>query len=299
MSRFPFWRSAWRAGALALGLAICGGVGLALSTPGGASACGAQSDCTLRGADGSALGAYRIYRPDGVAPERPAGAVIFLHGWRATAAAMLSNKSLRALGDRLGALVVAPQGAGKTWSYPGSPTQLRDEFVFFAALRAELIARWNADPERLLLSGFSMGGSMVWNVACRMGDAYAVFAPMAGAFWEPLPTRCPNPARRVWHLHGVSDTVVPIAGRPIGDRWRQGDAWESFARLRASGARGGAWTRADSVDASGRECARWRLEARAYVFCRHKGGHLWRAGWIERAWREAGLDDAGYRALKA
>lgn len=274
-------------------LLAAAGLGLALLTPHPAAACGDGAACLVRAdgadSDGPVLGEYLVHRPSD-APEGPLGAIIFVHGWQATAAAMMKNKRLKALADRLGVLLVTPQGERKTWSYPGSPSQHRDEFAFFEALRRDLVGRHGADPDRLMITGFSMGASMAWFVACAQGARYAAAAPMAGAFWDPIPARCASPPRVLAHLHGRGDGVVPIEGRPIGRAYRQSDAWASFEAMRASVAPTGAWTRTDQARNNGYECAVWRNGAgatdRLFEFCRHDGGHLWRTSWIERVWTQ-------------
>lgn len=257
-----------------------------------AAACGPDTDCAVTDAAGAEVGSYRIRTPSAGAEEgSPVGAVLFLHGWRSSAQAMMRNERLEAMAESLGVALVTPQGAGNTWSHPGSPAAFRDEFAYFDALRATLAERGDIDMERLLLSGFSQGASMVWFEACRAGDAYAAAAPMAGAFWNPIPSQCPSPARFFWHLHGEADTVVPIEGRPIGDFFRQSDADLSFELVRGSIAPPNAWTRTPLVDDAGYACESWTTERRGaaydHRFCRHDGGHVWRTAWIEAVWAAA------------
>ena len=78
-----------------------------------------------------------------------------------------------------------------------------------------------------------------WHVACFMGGDFAAFAPVAGAFWRPHPEACTGGPVRLLHLHGLADTVVPLEGRPIGDRWHQGDVFEAMAQLRGVDGCGG------------------------------------------------------------
>ena len=91
-----------------------------------------------------------------------------------------------------------------------------------------MLARWPIDPDRILVTGFSQGGSMAWDLACRRGRDYRAFVAVSGAFWEPLPTalrrRAGRPAAHARH----SRRTVPMAGRPIGDRWRQGDVLQGL-----------------------------------------------------------------------
>lgn len=263
-----------------------------------AAACGATSDCEVTSADGVVLGAYRFRPPEAGAgpgsPVRYRPALIFIHGWRNSAAGMMRTDGLWRIANEHGAVLVAPDGLGQSWSYPGSPLRRRDEFAFFDALREDLIAKRGVDPERILVSGFSMGGSMVWNLACRRGETYWGFAPLAGAFWDPIPERCPSPPRRLFHIHGTADRTVPIEGRPIGRSYRQSDAWDSFDAL----LQGMALTRGVGENRAGMPCDLWTAaeaapeapeteknaaSAPAFSFCRHDGGHFWKPEWLRPA----------------
>lgn len=264
----------------ASGLALAG----ALATVSPALACGPDSPCTVQ-QNGVTLGEYLYVPPPDGAPS-PAPAIVFLHGWRATAAAMMKNAKLREVAREAGAALILPQGEGMTWSYPGSPAKFRDEFAFFEALRQDLVVARGVDSRRILLSGFSMGASMVWSLACHSGSGYWGAATFAGAFWDPIPDSCPDPIPVLLHTHGMSDTVVPIEGRPIGESFRQSDANESITRFTA-----GLGDPVEQEDAREFDCEEWRGSddayappvAKLYEFCTHMGGHIYRAPWIQRA----------------
>lgn len=245
-----------------------------------AAACGATSDCGVEG------GQYRIRMP-AVAKPGAGGipAILFFHGWQSTAEEAMSDSDLAALGERLGVAVIAPEGRGKTWSYPGSPGRLRDEFAFVDAVLRDVVPRFGLDAGRLLATGFSQGGSMVWWLACRMPERFAVFAPVAGAFWEPLPAQCAGPKPTLLHLHGTSDTTVPMAGRWIGRQWKQADVRQSFAvlggqcpPLKAETVSGESFLACESTGPCG--------GSRELELCLHKGGHEFSVDWVERAWRQ-------------
>lgn len=243
---------------------------------GSAPGCGSDTPCTIAG------GEYRIRLPQG-AP--PTGAIVFLHGWRGSAEAEMRNTAWARLADRLGVAFVAPQGEGGTWSYPGAPRQLRDEFSFFRALAADLKTRFGISGDQMVLTGFSMGGSMAWNVACREGELFAGYVAVAGAFWDPVPQACPSPVPMLVHVHGTADRTVPLEGRAIGEHWRQSDVakslvlWQRQAGLAPDFPQG--------APAQGLACQ--LQEAREgpglLEVCLHSGGHSIRAEWVEQGWQ--------------
>jgi polyhydroxybutyrate depolymerase len=260
-----------------------------MTVPHGVSAqmepCGGDTACALEG-----VGEYRIVLPEGHQTGQPLGAIMFLHGWRGSAAGEMNNRALRGIAEKHGLAYIAPQGAGSTWSYPSSPSQHRDEFAFFDALLTDLEARFGIRSDRILLSGFSMGGSMVWYLACTMPERFGGFAPIAGAFWEPQPQSCEGPVDYMLHVHGTSDSVVPMAGRPIGDQWQQGDVYRSFSMLEKAGACAADKPAREPGAVNGLTCNMdWRCNGSANTtmrLCLHDGGHVVRSEWLDAAWQQ-------------
>jgi len=269
-------------GALAGFFLAAGAVAQEPSLPKSGDPCPTAAGCSV------ASGSYRIVLPPQAAAGRPVGAILYFHGYQGSAAEVIADPGLLAVARRLGVALIAPDGAGRTWSYPGSPARNRDEFAFVGQVLDDVVARFPVDPGRILASGFSQGGSMVWYLACRMPTRFAAFAPIAGAFWEPLPQRCEGPRPPLVHVHGTSDKTVPLAGRPLRSGARQGDVFKSFAILEPGGCTAG-WTGAVRTDIAAGE-----LSCRVAVgcdgparleLCLHAGGHEADPAWVERAWR--------------
>ncbi len=230
-------------------------------------------------------GSYHIHLPQGADGSEPLGAILFLHGHRGKAVNAIRNKGFQKLADELGVAFVAVQGVNGTWSFPTAPRNLRDESQFFDDVLADLSTRFNVDTERTLLSGFSSGGFMTWYLACEESGRFSGYAPIAGAFWKPLPETCPTEPPYLFHVHGTSDKVVPLAGRPLGGgKWHQGDVFESFdVWLRQTGLSGAS---PDKLSAGNLSCERWKPEGGLLELCLHDGGHSVRATWLKRAWLE-------------
>ena len=242
--------------------------------------CGVDEPCRVPD------GEYHVRMPAGWDGSSRVGAILFLHGYRGTAENEINNKGLIATASALGLALVAPQGKERSWSFPGLPGQQRDDLAFIGSVLDDAVARHSVDPDRIMASGFSVGGSMVWYLACYMGDRFAGFAPVAGAFWEPLPTACPGPEPDLFHVHGTHDTVVPMAGRAIGDD-RQGDVGEGFALWEAKGACTN--EKPEEFTPQGLELScerRTQCAGKTIELCLHSGGHVFKAAWVGRAWRE-------------
>lgn len=157
---------------------------------------------------------YRIVPPAGGEPRERAPLITFLHGSgeRGTDPALLSvwgPLRFQAEGGALPAFVAAPQcPLDLSWG------DLLPELV---AWLDDLLRRYPIDPDRVLLTGFSMGGFGAWQWALHDPDRFAALAPVAGSGFRfrdyeiaadlgilrDLP---------IWFVHSVQDEVVPVSG---------------------------------------------------------------------------------------
>jgi polyhydroxybutyrate depolymerase len=226
---------------------------------------------------------YRIrLPPPGGAP---AGAILLAHGYRDTAANMMADAEVADAVMGLGVALITPQSDGLSWNLPGQPGGRRpgiDDMAFIDAVIADATTRFPIDRRRIMASGFSAGGMLVWNLACYRAGLFAGFAPIAGTFWDPLPEDCPTGPTTILHAHGTEDPTVPLHGRAIRDT-RQGDVLEVFRRYAAWGHFGApVETRLPGLDCTRRRNA----DGRVLELCLHPGGHDLRAADLVRAWRE-------------
>jgi polyhydroxybutyrate depolymerase len=259
----------------ALGLAVA--AAMSPSAFASETSCGGETPCTLSD------GAYYVHMPEKRDPSKPLGAILYLHGHRGKAVNALKNESFTRMADDLGVAFVAVQGVNGTWSFPTAPRNLRDEPVFFDSVLDDLSERFGVDRERTMLTGFSSGGFMTWYLACEQSERFSGYAPIAGAFWEPLPKDCPTDPPYLFHVHGTTDTVVPLEGRWLGGgQWKQGDVFESFDIWRKQ--TGLSETAPETLTDGTLSCERWKPVTGLLELCLHDGGHSVRAEWIERAW---------------
>ncbi|KAJ56223.1 polyhydroxybutyrate depolymerase [Actibacterium mucosum KCTC 23349] len=206
----------WLFGAAAMA-ADCGGVDQACEVP---------------------MGSYHIAMPEGVDGAVPA--VIFLHGAGGTGAREISNDAMRNGLLSRGYALIAPNGMGREgrgggfWSFIPGREILRDENAFLDEVAADAAQKFGVDRDRIVLSGFSIGGSMTSYAACAQPDQFSAYAPVAGSFWRPHPAECTGPVRLL-HTHGWTDGTVPLEGRPLrGGAINQGDVFHGMSIWRAA-----------------------------------------------------------------
>lgn len=256
-----------------------------LGTP-PALACSATTPCEVEG------GTYVIELPE--ASEAPAPAVMFIHGYGGSGAGVLRNRGMVDAILARGYAVIAPSGLtmqgrnGGSWSFHPERPQRRDETAFLTTVRDDAIARHGLDAERVVLSGFSIGGSMTAYLACSTPDTFSAYAPLGGNFWRPHPESCAGPVRML-HTHGWRDGTVPLEGRVLRgedsrdpDALMQGDVSHALAIWRA--ANECYQLKADRFETTGAFMRRaWDRCApgSALEFALFPGGHVIPQGWAE------------------
>lgn len=183
--------------------------------------------------------AYYIATPE--AASGPLPAIIYVHGWGGSGKGALRNSGMVSGYLERGYAVVAPDGTprqgrnGRSWGFHPRSNRQGEEVAFLQAVRDDAIARFNLDPERILLAGFSIGGSMTAYTACMAPESFAAFAPLGGNFWRPHPETCAGPVRML-HTHGWTDGTVPLEGRVVNgvpaespDAFAQGDIFHALS----------------------------------------------------------------------
>ncbi|MEM9010213.1 MAG: PHB depolymerase family esterase [Pseudomonadota bacterium] len=270
---------AWAAAAVLAVLPPTAGLGNDLP------ACGGEDVCTIE------AGSYHVRAPDGWDGEAPLGVFLFFHGFRSSGLSAVRSGSLQEVFGGAGYLIVAPNGdewqeGARAWparDAPGRPW--RDDVAFTRAVLADVAQRFPVDDARVVIAGFSAGGSMAWRVACRQADGLAAVISIAGALRRPVPEACGGGPVPALQIHGYSDRTVPLEGRRIRD-WHQGDVFETLDLIRRAN---GCESLPAAVETEGRYwCRDWTgCGSGAPVgFCLHPGGHGLPADWttLARDW---------------
>ena len=86
--------------------------------------------------------------------------------------------------EPLGAIIIAPDCPGRGWTDP------RSERAALALVQLALDC-WNADPARVVVTGFSMGGMGTWHLAARHPEIFSAAMPVAAGPADAPPVNIP------------------------------------------------------------------------------------------------------------
>jgi polyhydroxybutyrate depolymerase len=215
--------------------------------------------------------------------------VLYLHGYGGNGKGALRQAHIAKVFQDRGYAVLAPNGMrrggdGPTiWSFHPEMPKLRDEVAFYEEALGDAVKRFGLNRDRVMLAGFSIGGSMVHYAACRSPDLAAAYAPVAGSFWRPHPTKCAGSVKLL-HTHGWTDGTFPLEGRIVGSGFALGDAFVTTSIWREANAC--RQPRAKKFSKSGKvrrrawtECA----DDTALEVALFDGGHTVPKGWADMA----------------
>ena len=186
-----------------------------------ANAIGTRSERSLVTPDGRTR-RYRIYVPSVIPSGTSVPLVIALHGGLGTSSQFEANSGLNGFAESNGFIAVYPDGVGnqpdgsgfQTWNggYCCGPaaTQSIDDITFIRNVVTDLRNSLPVNSSRVYALGHSNGGILSYRIACEMSDVVAAIGVQAGS---NVVTDCrPALPVSVFHLHGTSDTNVPIDG---------------------------------------------------------------------------------------
>ncbi len=144
-----------------------------------------------------ASGQYYFVLPKSPPGPRGYPVVVHLHGWSSFRAS--GDGTMRVLSRRSSHAAMSSSPPSARFSLQAAATGLlptvkrgprRDDAAFLSDVLDDAVKRLKIDRSRVLLTGFSRGGSMVWDVACQTPGAFTAYAAVGGGFWNPLPQLC-------------------------------------------------------------------------------------------------------------
>lgn len=162
---------------------------------------------------------YLVYLPANFEPEENLPVMLHFHGGGGSPeAAIQFEVDYRPLADADRFIAIYPaallDNKGCTcWNNEGPYSNGIDELGFAAAMIDAIASDYNADEDRIYASGFSLGGSLIWDLTCYLGDRFAAVAVVAANMWEWTYSDCSSvPPTGMCHILGTNDFYAPYNG---------------------------------------------------------------------------------------
>jgi phospholipase/carboxylesterase len=179
--------------------------------------------------DTRARGGFSVYVPEYLTRDTPAPVVFALHGGTGHGRVFLWSW-LREARSR-GVILVAPTASGETWSL----MQPDIDSAHLSRVLTYTSEHWAIDPERLLLTGMSDGGTFTLLSGLDSDSPFTHLAPVAASF-PPMLVTLTQPGRLrglpVWLVHGALDWMFPIeTGRAAAQALRMAGANVLFREI--------------------------------------------------------------------
>ncbi|MEZ6130934.1 MAG: PHB depolymerase family esterase [Planctomycetaceae bacterium] len=146
---------------------------------------------------------YLLSLPENYESQEAWPLILFLHGAGERGDDLEKVKvhgppKLIAAGKALPFIVVSPQCPENLWWEPIELTALLDAVV----------KTYKVDPDRIYVTGLSMGGFGTWRLAAYTPERFAAIAPICGGgepYWARRFANLPT-----WAFHGAKDKGVPV-----------------------------------------------------------------------------------------
>jgi predicted peptidase len=166
---------------------------------------------------------YRLLKPDNYDPQKKYPLVLFLHGAGERGSdnkAQLKNsvnEFVKAeFRKKYPCFLIAPQcPTNNGWSHfmtkkgAPKPEGQADPGRLAVELVESIQKEYSIDPNRLYITGLSMGGYGTWDIIARHPDMFAAAVPICGG---GDPSKAEKFAKMpIWVFHGGKDPVVPPA----------------------------------------------------------------------------------------
>ena len=156
---------------------------------------------------------YLLHVPTGDPSAKALPLVLALHGSGMTSALMAEVTGLNAWADKMGFIVVYPQGLQQHWNPDLPPGAEGDDFAFIKDLLAKMDSLYPVDRNRMIVAGYSNGAEFGQNLGCSDDFRFKAVVAIAATLAVQDAKRCaPKHTVRLIEFHGTADPLVPYLG---------------------------------------------------------------------------------------
>ena len=163
---------------------------------------------------------FRVYVPAMYDGQTPRPLLFNFHGSGGNAANFESATKFRSVADTANFILITPNGTvdpvypqyGQIWNNFSCCTPV-DDVLFVSDLIDSLAGKYNIDLTRIYSAGYSNGGFMGYDLACKLSHRIAAVASVAGTMITSRLQSCsPSRVVPILEIHGTLDGNVPFNG---------------------------------------------------------------------------------------
>jgi len=157
------------------------------------------------------LRTYSVYIPDKYQADLKVPLLFNFHGGSGNIASQIAIADMRPIADTAGFILVYPQafpdpndGGSTNWTHK-SPSTI-DDIIFVEAMIDTLMTEYSIDTDRVYACGYSNGGELAFELACRLSHRIAAIGSVARTIFIETFNNCtPSHPTAVISIHGTKD----------------------------------------------------------------------------------------------
>lgn len=146
---------------------------------------------------------FIVHAPSGVSNPP---LVLNIHGFNMSASSEQSYTQMDKVADRDKFIVVYPNALPNSSNQQSWDLSGPNDFAFMLAIVDTIDKKYHIDKNRVYACGFSQGGFMSFQLACRYSDIFAAIAPTSGLLSGTCTLKRPVPMRLTF---GTNDVATP------------------------------------------------------------------------------------------
>ncbi len=163
---------------------------------------------------------YQTYVPASYDAATEMPLVLGLHGFMSNSTDLQNYLQFEPLADQYGFLYALPDGTKNAdgdefWNATdaccGGDSTV-DDSTYLRAVIDDMKAKYNVDPKRVYIVGFSNGGFMAYRMACDHADAIAAIISIGAATFDNPADCAPSEPVSILDVHGNADNTINIGG---------------------------------------------------------------------------------------
>ncbi len=169
---------------------------------------------------GGIMRTFRVYVPAMYDGQTPRPLVFNFHGSGQPAEGFEAITKFRSIADTANFILITPNGTidpaypqfGQGWNNFTCCSTV-DDVLFVSDMIDSLTEKYNIDLTRIYSAGFSNGGFMGYDLACKLSHRIAAVASVAGTMITSRLQSCsPSRVVPILEIHGTLDGNVPFNG---------------------------------------------------------------------------------------